>query len=123
MLQRTVVTMISHSIPVCISLVHVVNIRTVVVLIQNAYYVKTNMFVFKNGFQGLPDTPMSFHLDILLTITININSTGISFSIVVCVCLVSVGFKNAVVTAVTNIIPVCVILPRVVYSWAVVLIL
>lgn len=53
MLQGTVVTMISHFIPVCISLVHVVNVRAVVVLIQNAYCVKTNTLVFNSDFSRL----------------------------------------------------------------------
>lgn len=57
----------------------------------------------------------------LLTITVNVNSAGITLSVVVSVCLVSVGFKHAVVTAVTNIIPVCIILGGVVHSRAVVL--
>lgn len=43
MLQRTVVTMISHFVPICISLVQVVNIRAVVVLIQNACGMKTHL--------------------------------------------------------------------------------
>lgn len=81
--------MISHPIPVSVSLVHVVNIGAVVVLIQNA-------------------------------IAINVNSTGITLSIVVSVGLISVGFKYAVVTTIPNIISVCVILGRVVHSWAVV---
>lgn len=81
--------MISHPIPVSVSLVHVVNIGAVVVLIQNA-------------------------------IPINVNSTGITLSVVVSVGLISVGFKYAVVTTVPNIVPVCIILGRVVHSWAVV---
>lgn len=84
---------------------------------------KTFMFVFKNAFKDRPNMPTWFHLETSLTIAVNINSTGIPLSIVVCVCLVSVGFKDAVVTAVANIIPVCVILARVVHSWTVVLIL
>lgn len=60
-------------------------------------------------------------LNVLLTITINVNSTGITLSIVVSVGLISVGFKHTVVTAVANVVPVCIILGRIVYSWAVVL--
>lgn len=56
-----------------------------------------------------------------LTITINVNSTGITLSIVVSVSLVSVSLEHTVVTAVTNIISICVILGGVVHSWAVVL--
>lgn len=89
MLQRAVVTMVSHSVPVSISLVHVVNIWAIVVLIQNA-------------------------------ITIDVNSTGITLPIVVGVGLVSVSLEHTVVTAVANIISVCIILGRVVHSWAVV---
>lgn len=81
--------MISHPIPVGVSLVHVVNIGAVVILIQNA-------------------------------ITVNVDSTGVALSIVVSVGLIRVGFKNAVVTGITNVIPVCIILCRVVLSRAVV---
>lgn len=56
-----------------------------------------------------------------LTITINVNSTGVTLSIVVSVGLVGVSLEHTVVTAVANIISVCVILGRVVHSWAVVL--
>lgn len=35
-LQRAVVTMVSHPVPVSVSLVSVVNIWTIVVLVQNA---------------------------------------------------------------------------------------
>ncbi len=56
-----------------------------------------------------------------LTITIDVNSTGITFSIVVSVGLVSISLEHTVVTAVTNIISVCVILGRVVHSRTVVL--
>lgn len=35
-LQRAVVAVITHPVPVGISLIHVVNIRAVVVLVQNA---------------------------------------------------------------------------------------
>lgn len=62
-----------------------------------------------------------WNLEKLLTITINVNSTGITLSIVVSVGLVSVLLENTVVTAVANVISVCVILGRVVHSWAVVL--
>lgn len=34
-LQRAVVTMVTHAVPVSISLVHVVNIWAIVVLVQN----------------------------------------------------------------------------------------
>lgn len=35
-LQRAVVTMVADTVSVCVSLVHVVNIRAIVVFIQNA---------------------------------------------------------------------------------------
>lgn len=57
----------------------------------------------------------------LLTIAINVHSTGITLSITVSVRLVGVSLKDAVVTAVANVISVCVILSRVVHSGAVVL--
>lgn len=56
-----------------------------------------------------------------LTIAINVNSTGITLSIVVSVGLVSVRLVHTVVTAVANVISVCVILPGVVHFWAVIL--
>lgn len=56
-----------------------------------------------------------------LTVTINVNGAGVTLSIIVGVSLVSVSLENTVVTAVANIIPVCVILGRVVQSWTVVL--
>lgn len=61
------------------------------------------------------------NLEKLLTIAVNVNSAGIALSVVVSVGLVSVSLKHTVVTAVTNIISVCVVLSRVVLSWAVVL--
>lgn len=57
-----------------------------------------------------------------LTIAINVNSAGIALAIVVSVRLIGVGLVHAVVTAVANVVSVCVILRRVVHSWAVVLI-
>lgn len=56
-----------------------------------------------------------------LTISINVHRTGISLSIVVCVRLVWITVIGAVVTAVTHIIAVIIILPRVVDEWTVVL--
>lgn len=56
-----------------------------------------------------------------LTVTINVDSAGITLSIIVGVSLVSVSLVNTVVTAIADIISVCVILSRVVQSWAVVL--
>lgn len=56
-----------------------------------------------------------------LTIAVNVDRTGITLSVVVSVSLVSVGLVNAVVTGITNIIPVSIILGRVVNSRAVVL--
>lgn len=35
--QRAVVTVVTHTVPVSVSLIHVINIRAVVVLIQNTY--------------------------------------------------------------------------------------
>lgn len=57
----------------------------------------------------------------MLTIAINVNSTSITLSIIVSVRLVGICLIHTVVTTVANVIPVCVILSRVVLSWAVVL--
>lgn len=56
-----------------------------------------------------------------LTVTINVDSAGITLSVVVGVSLVCVSLVNTVVTAIADIISVCVILARVVESWAVIL--
>ena len=80
---------------------------------------RTNLSLqdFSRGIKG--------NLDVILekplTIAINVNSTGVALAIVVGVGLVGVSLKHTVVTAVANIISVCVILGRVVHSWAVVL--
>lgn len=55
------------------------------------------------------------------TISINIHCTCVSFSIVVSVNLIRIVIVGAVITTVTNIIPVIVILLWVVDEWAVVL--
>lgn len=57
----------------------------------------------------------------LLTVTVNVDSAGITLSVIVGVGLVGVSLVHAVVTAIADIISVCVILGRVVQSWAVVL--
>lgn len=56
-----------------------------------------------------------------LTVTVNVNGAGITLPVIVGVRLISVGLENAVVTAITNVVSVCVILRRVVQSWTVVL--
>lgn len=56
-----------------------------------------------------------------LTISINIHSTCISFSIVISVSLIRVVIVGAVITAVTNVIPIIVILLWVVNECTVVL--
>lgn len=38
--QRAVVTVVTHAVPVSIPLIHVINIRAIVVLIQNTFWVK-----------------------------------------------------------------------------------
>lgn len=60
-------------------------------------------------------------LEISLTVPINVNGAGVTLSVIVSVSLVSVCLENAVITAIADIISVCVILRRVVQSWTVVL--
>lgn len=55
------------------------------------------------------------------TISININSTGISFSIAIGVYLIWVVIVGTIITAITNFIPIIVILLWVVNEWAIVL--
>lgn len=64
---------------------------------------------------------MSCRLEKSLTVTINVNGAGVALSVIVGVSLVSVSLENTVVTAIANIISVCVILRRVVQPWTVVL--
>lgn len=42
--QRAVVTVVAHAVPVSVSLIHVINIRTVVVLVQDTCWVETRLF-------------------------------------------------------------------------------
>lgn len=118
--QRAVVTVVTHTVPVSVSLIHVINIRAVVVLIQNTYrgkiYLLSSLDLTPGGHQLL-----SCHVENSLTVTINVDSAGIALSVVVGVSLVSVSLINTVVTAIADIVSVCVILGRVVQSWAVVL--
>lgn len=44
--QRAVVTVVAHAVPVSIPLIHVINIRAVVVLIQNTFWVKIYVLFF-----------------------------------------------------------------------------
>lgn len=64
---------------------------------------------------------VSCRLEKSLTVTINVNGAGVALSVIVGVSLVSVSLENTVVTAIANIISVCVILRRVVQPWTVVL--
>lgn len=58
---------------------------------------------------------------LVLTISVDVHSAGVTFAVVVCVCLVWVAIVRTVVTAVTHIISVIIILPRVVDKRTIVL--
>lgn len=118
--QRAVVTVVPHTVPVSVSLVHVINVRAVVVLIQNIYPGKIHLLSFLGLTPG-GHQRLSGHVENSLTVTINVDSAGVALSVVVGVSLVSVSLVNAVVTAIADIVSVCVILGRVVQSRAVVL--
>lgn len=57
----------------------------------------------------------------LRTISINVHGTCITFTVVICISLVRVAVVWAVVTAITNIIPIIVILSGIENEWAIVL--
>lgn len=116
--QRAVVTVVTHAVPVSIPLIHVIDIWAIVVLIQNTFWVKVHLLFFWTFHLAYT---VSCDLKNSLTVPINVDSAGITFSVIVGVRLVSVSLVNTVVTAIADIISVCVILGRVVQPRAVVL--